>query len=275
MLAKRFFDVMNTLDDSIINNCNPVLVGVEDKLMFSSSDKNDDEYILSDALTASLQSIFAYTWLKTVKAECAALLDDLENLNNTNSQTADEAVELLNRARRIHNKLSAGIPNTSIECYFDAEQLVQKLEAVSAANSWDMSTEDTFSFRVNHTICHAQNLLATLDTIDSNDVVSELLSTARVIFCTLSTAGASIIKQTHQIDDLLVDEAAAATEAEICIPFHLRPKRMLAVGDPMQLPPTIMSRNAAELGFSKSMHDRLMNDLDEEFFMLVSLLQLA
>jgi hypothetical protein len=45
--------------------------------------------------------------------------------------------------------------------------------------------------------------------------------------------------------------------------------RMLAVGDPMQLPPTIISRRASDLGLSKSMHDRLMNDCDEEYFMLV------
>lgn len=37
----------------------------------------------------------------------------------------------------------------------------------------------------------------------------------------------------------------------------------------MQLPPTIVSRRASDLGLSKSMHDRLMNDCDEEYFMLV------
>ena len=44
--------------------------------------------------------------------------------------------------------------------------------------------------------------------------------------------------------------------------------RMLAVGDPMQLPPTIMSRRASDLGLSKSMHDRLMNECGEDFIML-------
>ena len=44
---------------------------------------------------------------------------------------------------------------------------------------------------------------------------------------------------------------------------------MLAVGDPAQLPPTIMSRHAADMGLSKSMHERLMNECENEYFMLV------
>jgi hypothetical protein len=150
--------------------------------------------------------------------------------------------------------------------------LVKKLTAAAAARIWEASDDvnlETSQHLVDDAILHGKTMLGLLEEIDSSDAVTELVSTARVIFCTLSTAGSSILKQTRHVDDLLVDEAAAATEAEICIPFHLRPKRLLCVGDPQQLPPTIISRRASELGLSKSMHDRLMNDCDEEYFMLV------
>lgn len=92
--------------------------------------------------------------------------------------------------------------------------------------------------------------------------------TANVIFCTLASAGGAVLKKTSHIDDLIVDEAAATTEPELCIPFHLRPKRLLAVGDPLQLPATVLSRRAMDLGLDKSLHERLMYDCDFEHVML-------
>jgi hypothetical protein len=72
--------------------------------------------------------------------------------------------------------------------------------------------------------------IADMGSMDPSAATSELLATAHVIFCTLSTSGVSVLKQTRPIDDLLVDEAAAATEPELCIPFHLRPTRLLLGG---------------------------------------------
>ena len=76
----------------------------------------------------------------------------------------------------------------------------------------------------------------------------------------MASAGGSVIKRTTPIDDLIVDEAAAASEPELYIPFHLKPKRLLAVGDPIQLPATVMSRRAIAMGYDRSLHERLMYD---------------
>jgi superfamily I DNA and/or RNA helicase len=65
-----------------------------------------------------------------------------------------------------------------------------------------------------------------------------------------------------------VDEAAAATEPELYIPFQLQPKRLLAVGDPLQLPATVLSRRAISLGYAKSLHERLMYDCKYDHIML-------
>ena len=84
----------------------------------------------------------------------------------------------------------------------------------------------------------------------------------------MASAGSSIIKKTGPIDDLIVDEAAAATEPELYIPFHLQPKRLLAVGDPLQLPATVLSRRAIAMGYDKSLHERLMYDCKYDHIML-------
>lgn len=70
------------------------------------------------------------------------------------------------------------------------------------------------------------------------------------------------------IQDLFVDEAAAATEAELCIPFQLYPSRMLAVGDPKQLPATIFSPHSRKYGLDISLHERLLRNGTHEHIML-------
>lgn len=75
------------------------------------------------------------------------------------------------------------------------------------------------------------------------------------------------MKRTDPVNDLIVEEAAAATEPELYIPFHLKPSRLLAVGDPKQLPATVLSR-ATRLGLSKSLHERLMFDCNYPHVML-------
>ena len=91
---------------------------------------------------------------------------------------------------------------------------------------------------------------------------------ANVIFCTLSTAGSSFVKYSKKIDDLLIDEAAQSTEGEIVIPFILKPQRILAVGDPMQLPATIISPDAVNNGFHRSLHERLMFRIGYDYAIL-------
>ena len=66
------------------------------------------------------------------------------------------------------------------------------------------------------------------------------------------------MKSTLPINDLIVDEAGAATEPSLYIPFHLKPTRLLAVGDPAQLPATVLSRRARDMGLGQSLLDRLM-----------------
>jgi superfamily I DNA and/or RNA helicase len=111
-------------------------------------------------------------------------------------------------------------------------------------------------------------LLQDFSTLPSRDLSQELVESADILFCTLSTAGNSIVSGSREIDDLVVDEAAAATEAEIYIPFCLKPKRLLIVGDPKQLPPTIFSSRAKMLGLGLSLQERMMNGCGHKYTML-------
>jgi senataxin len=84
-----------------------------------------------------------------------------------------------------------------------------------------------------------------------------------VIFCTLSTSGSAVVRrQLRSVDVLLVDEAGQASEGELVIPLFLRPLNLVLVGDPQQLPPTILSTENARLGWNVSSMERLMRHLD-------------
>jgi hypothetical protein len=95
--------------------------------------------------------------------------------------------------------------------------------------------------------------------LDQQQVVQDLLASADVIFCTLSSAGSMPIRRMDEVSGLIVDEASACTEAELLIPLHsTKPERLLLVGDPKQLPATVMSPLAIKCGFPQSLQDRLM-----------------
>lgn len=88
---------------------------------------------------------------------------------------------------------------------------------------------------------------------------------AEVVLCTLSAAGGDLLGAfppgaAPQYDVLVVDEAAQALEPATLIPLQLvKPGsgRVVLVGDPAQLPATVLSRAAEAALLSQSLFERL------------------
>jgi senataxin len=117
----------------------------------------------------------------------------------------------------------------------------------------------------------AQNVYyRTFGGLQEEAVQYDIMKSANVIFCTLCSSGKKVLKdQELTIEDLIVDEAAAATEPELYIPLsRFRPSRLLVVGDPLQLPATVESPLAKRLGLDRSLHARLMYDCGWNYQML-------
>ena len=180
------------------------------------------------------------------------MADDCKYIQHKLKSGHAELLDMTNRmlvlCSRIRNSLSYSIIDQTLIGLMD--QIVES--AKSAANS-DLPVA-----------CYCEQWSKLLEQLASeilllnpSVVVRELMESAQVIFCTLASAGNSIVKHSSAINDLIVDEAAAATEPELYIPFHLNPSRLLVVGDQMQLPATVLSRSAERLGLAKSLHERL------------------
>ncbi|XP_067825887.1 probable helicase senataxin isoform X2 [Heptranchias perlo] len=93
---------------------------------------------------------------------------------------------------------------------------------------------------------------------------------SHIICCTLSTSGLTLLEMSFRklghepFSCIIVDEAGQACETEILIPLIYRCPKLILVGDPEQLPPTIISMKARELNYGRSMMHRLQNCLHDE-----------
>ncbi len=64
---------------------------------------------------------------------------------------------------------------------------------------------------------------------------------------------------------MIIDEAAQALVPEALIPLSFNPKLYLHVGDPKQLPATVISTAAQEGGYGSSLMHWLMKELNQVF----------
>ena len=90
--------------------------------------------------------------------------------------------------------------------------------------------------------------------------ISRMLSKADVVFCTLNSAGSGLVQTaltsketTHPFHTLMLDEGGQCTEAEFFIASTFpRIKRIVVMGDPKQLRPTVIAPQCEINGFGDS-----------------------
>ena len=100
----------------------------------------------------------------------------------------------------------------------------------------------------------ARALLADARQLESQ-AIDRILNNSTVICATLTGLDSEILGQ-RQFDLAVIDEAAQSTEPVCWLPL-LRARCLILAGDHCQLPPTILSQEAAKLGFNISLMERL------------------
>ncbi|XP_041753580.2 probable helicase senataxin isoform X1 [Coregonus clupeaformis] len=97
---------------------------------------------------------------------------------------------------------------------------------------------------------------------------ARVLQDAHVVCCTLSSSGSTVLESAFRrlghkpFSCVIVDEAGQATETETLIPMLYQCNALILVGDPHQLPPTVISQTAKELKYGQSLMARLVTNLD-------------
>lgn len=91
---------------------------------------------------------------------------------------------------------------------------------------------------------------------------TSLLEDAEIVLTTTSSAAATTIESFvqstgHAFEMVVIDEAAQAVEPSTLIPMRYGCVQAVLVGDPAQLPPTVLCRAAAKRGYDRSLFARL------------------
>ncbi|KAG0258502.1 DEAD-box type RNA helicase [Mortierella polycephala] len=90
------------------------------------------------------------------------------------------------------------------------------------------------------------------------DARNKILGEADVICSTLSASGHDLLTSTNfTFETVIIDEAAQSVEISSLIPLKYGCKRCILVGDPNQLPPTVLSQLAANYAYNQSLFVRI------------------
>lgn len=85
-----------------------------------------------------------------------------------------------------------------------------------------------------------------------------LVDECSIVCSTLAFAGSALLQRcSRRFDVVVVDEAAQCVEPSILIPLTNGCSQVYLVGDPVQLPATVLSPRAADLGYDTSLFKRL------------------
>uniref|UniRef100_A0A8B9QZ79 Senataxin n=1 Tax=Anas platyrhynchos TaxID=8839 RepID=A0A8B9QZ79_ANAPL len=104
----------------------------------------------------------------------------------------------------------------------------------------------------------------------SQKVQTDIILESDIICCTLSTSGGNLMEHAFWRQGLdpfscvIVDEAGQSCEVETLIPLIHRCNKLVLVGDPKQLPPTVKSVKAQDYGYDQSLMARLHRHLEEQ-----------
>ncbi|KAM3503525.1 hypothetical protein MY11210_008680 [Beauveria gryllotalpidicola] len=89
-------------------------------------------------------------------------------------------------------------------------------------------------------------------------IQQEILNNAHVLCATLSGSGHEMFRNLDvEFETVIIDEAAQCVELSALIPLKYGCCKCILVGDPKQLPPTVLSQSAARFGYDQSLFVRM------------------
>jgi senataxin len=102
------------------------------------------------------------------------------------------------------------------------------------------------------------NTVARENEINRRRIQQEIIDGAHVLCSTLSGSGHDMFKNLSvEFETVIIDEAAQCIELSALIPLKYGCSKCILVGDPKQLPPTVLSRSAAKFGYEQSLFVRM------------------
>lgn len=100
-------------------------------------------------------------------------------------------------------------------------------------------------------------------------IQQEILNGAHVLCATLSGSGHEMFRNLDvEFETVIIDEAAQCVELSALIPLKYGCCKCILVGDPKQLPPTVLSQSAARYGYDQSLFVRMQGNHPKKVHLL-------
>lgn len=97
----------------------------------------------------------------------------------------------------------------------------------------------------------------------------EIIDGAHVLCATLSGSGHDMFRNLNvEFETVIIDEAAQCIELSALIPLKYGCSKCILVGDPEQLPPTVLSRSAQSFGYEQSLFVRMQHNHPNDIHLL-------
>lgn len=105
--------------------------------------------------------------------------------------------------------------------------------------------------------------------IEKRQAQAKILTEAQVICSTLSgSAHDFLLSMSMKFDQVIIDEACQCVELSAIIPLRYGCKKCIMVGDPNQLPPTVLSQAAASYNYEESLFVRMQRNSPKSVYLL-------
>ncbi|CCG25545.1 Sen1 helicase [Candida orthopsilosis Co 90-125] len=105
--------------------------------------------------------------------------------------------------------------------------------------------------------------------IDRRNIQARILSEANILCATLSGSAHDLVANLSvTFDQVIIDEACQCLESAAIIPLRYGCKKCIMVGDPNQLPPTVLSQSAASLNYDQSLFVRMQQNYPDSVYLL-------
>lgn len=195
--------------------------------------------------------------------------------------------ELVNRRlqdENVHDNAKAGIDSVHAE----AAKIKEKVDdlwvkVTMARDKGDKAETDKYQRELDHWKRLQAQIGAKIDEMKSGGKTAarevdlkrlqfqkEILGSAHVLCATLSGSGHDLFKSLTDVDfeTVIIDEAAQCVELSALIPLKYGGVKCILVGDPKQLPPTVLSQSAARYGYDQSLFVRMQQAHPEDVHLL-------
>ncbi|XP_067398011.1 probable helicase senataxin [Emydura macquarii macquarii] len=177
---------------------------------------------------------------------------------------------------QVKHRMDGGQPGRDQDIHRKKEALDRQLDMLArqrAMNRWEKREKrQQLDDEIGRLSKERQQLTSQLKKVRGRpqEVQASIILESHIICCTLSTSGGFLLesafrRQGHDpFSCVIVDEAGQSCEVETLIPLTHRCSKLVLVGDPKQLPPTVISMKAQEYGYDQSMMARLHKHLEEQ-----------